>query len=57
MRILVKAILCAGLLLAQARPAAVPRPSGEFHIKGTSGSLLLSQFRGKVVLLFFLFTT
>jgi cytochrome oxidase Cu insertion factor (SCO1/SenC/PrrC family) len=36
----------------------VPRPAGEFAISMNDGSqILLSQYKGKVVLLAFLFTT
>lgn len=37
--------------------AAVPRPSPEFVIKGAGSQTLLSQYKGKVVLLMFMFTT
>lgn len=54
-----KQALVAALLLATSMfGATVPRPSPEFVLKGPTGQLLLSQFKGKQpVLLFFFFTT
>jgi len=49
------ALMVLGAVLSLA--ATIPRPSPEFAIRGPAGQLLLSQFRGKVVLLYFLFTT
>ena len=47
-------VLCLSNMVAA---ATIPRPAPEFVIKGPGGEYLLSQFRGKVVLLSFLFTT
>ncbi len=50
--------LLASLGLGSAEAAQVPRPSPEFAISlPAGGQLLLSQYRGKVVALMFLFTT
>ena len=51
------AILAFGLFAASAQAVTVPRPAHEFVIRGPGGDALLSQFRGKVVLLAFIFTT
>ena len=48
-------LLC--LLAALTRAVTVPRPAHEFVIRGTGGETLLSQYRGKVVLLAFIFTS
>jgi peroxiredoxin len=49
--------LSSGAAAAQSAPA-VPRPAGEFAIQLASGKqLLLSQYRGKVVAVEFLYTT
>jgi thiol-disulfide isomerase/thioredoxin len=45
------------LLAGLAGAATIPRPAPEFVIQGPSGQALLSQFRGKVILLTFMFTT
>ena len=46
------------LSLAPAAAATVPRPSPEFAIRMPDGrQLLLSSFKGKVIVLEFLFTT
>ncbi len=63
MRLRLALWLAAAGILAQAWTQAawaqqVPRPASEFAIHMTDGSqVLLSQFRGKVVLLTFMFTT
>jgi thiol-disulfide isomerase/thioredoxin len=57
MRGLARAILPLCLLAASAGAAAIPRPAPEFVVRGSGGEALLSQFRGKVVLLAFIFTT
>jgi hypothetical protein len=44
-------------LITCGEAATIPRRAPEFVIEGPAGSVLLSQFRGKVVLLAFLFTT
>jgi thiol-disulfide isomerase/thioredoxin len=45
------------LVAAFAEGATIPRPAPEFVIQTPSGQALLSQFRGKVILLTFMFTT
>jgi thiol-disulfide isomerase/thioredoxin len=45
------------LLSAGARADTLPRPAPEFVIKNSTGEALLSQLRGKVVLLAFIHTT
>src|SRR5579859_6654675 len=57
MRGLAGAILALCLFAASAQAVTVPRPAQEFVIHGPGGDALLSQFRGKVVLLAFIFTT
>src|SRR5438445_1859414 len=57
MRGLSRAVLLLCLLAASAVAATVPRPAPEFVIRGSGGEVLLSQYRGKVVLLAFIFTT
>jgi thiol-disulfide isomerase/thioredoxin len=57
MRTLSRAIGSLSLLAALAGGATIPRPAPEFVIQSPSGQALLSQFRGKVVLLTFIFTT
>jgi peroxiredoxin len=57
MRGLAGAVLSLGLLAASAGAVTVPRPAPEFVIRGAGGEALLSQYRGKVVLLAFIFTT
>ena len=57
MRGLASAILPLFLLASSASAVTVPRPASEFVIRGSGGEALLSQFRGKVVLLAFIFTT
>ena len=57
MRGLAPAILPLFLLASSASAVTVPRPAAEFVIRGSGGEALLSQFRGKVVLLAFIFTT
>src|SRR6266571_6977632 len=54
MRVGLLAILFLGAL---AQAAMVPRPAPEFVIRNAKGDVLLSQFRGKVVLLSFIHTT
>jgi peroxiredoxin len=60
---LLPAVALAATLFAQAPlapkgPSATPRPSGEFVIHMTDGSQkLLSAYRGKVVVMAFMFTT
>jgi peroxiredoxin len=48
-------LLCFFPIFASA--ATVPRPAPEFVIRGPGGEVLLSQYRGKVVLLALIFTT
>jgi len=50
-------LLAAALLGIGVAAPVVPRPSPEFVIKGFNGQVLLSQFRGKTVLLAFIQTT
>jgi peroxiredoxin len=57
MRGLAGTALSLGLLTTSAGAVTVPRPAPEFVIRGTGGEALLSQYRGKVVLLAFIFTT
>jgi peroxiredoxin len=45
------------LLAGLAGGAAVPRKAPEFVVQSPSGQALLSQYRGKVILLTFMFTT
>jgi thiol-disulfide isomerase/thioredoxin len=45
------------LLAPIVNAATVPRPAPEFVVRGPAGEVLLSQFRGKVVLLAFIHTT
>lgn len=56
MRLLTKAFLpfC---LLALASGSTIPRPAPEFVIRMPTAQVLLSQFRGKVILLSFIHTT
>ena len=53
------ALLLAGVLyLTPLRAATVPRPSPEYAVKlSAKKEILLSQYRGKVVLLMFFMTT
>ena len=48
-------VLC--FLAIAASAATVPRPAPEFVVRGPAGEVLLSQYRGKVVLLALIFTT
>ena len=57
MRGLARAVLPLCLLATSAGAVTVPRPAPEFVIRGSGGETLLSQFRGKVVLLAFIFTS
>src|ERR1700730_4350671 len=57
MRGLARAVLLLCLLAAFASAATVPRPAPEFVVRGPAGEVLLSQYRGKVVLLALIFTT
>jgi peroxiredoxin len=57
MRVLARALLPLCLQATSASAVTVPRPAPEFVIRGSGGEALLSQFRGKVVLLAFIFTT
>ena len=52
-----RAILLLCVLATLASAVTVPRPAHEFVIKGTGGEVLLSQYRGKVALLAFIFTS
>src|ERR1700676_3281493 len=52
-----RVILLLCLLATLTSAVTVPRPAHEFVIRGTGAETLLSQFRGKVVLLAFIFTT
>src|SRR5258708_3930835 len=51
------AALAALFLCVSGEAATVPRPSPEYVIRAPTGDVLLSQFRGKVVLLAFIHTT
>jgi len=44
-------------LIGSALAATLPRPAAEFVIHDPRGEQLLSQYRGKVMVLAFLFTT
>ena len=57
MRGLARAVLLLCFLAASAVAATVPRPAPEFVVRGPAGEVLLSQYRGKVVLLALIFTT
>ena len=59
LRSVLSAFVCLGLALGNLSAAGpVPRPSPEFVIQTMpSGQKLVSQYRGKVVVLTFLFTT
>jgi thiol-disulfide isomerase/thioredoxin len=46
-----------GLFVIGAQAATIPRPAPEFVINSPAGQVLLSQFRGNVVLLAFIHTT
>ena len=54
---MIRSLLALLLLGVSARADTVPRPAPEFVIRNSTGELLLSQFRGKVVLLAFIHTT
>jgi peroxiredoxin len=57
MRGIARAIPLFCLLAASAGAATIPRPAPEFVVRGPGGEVLLSQYRGKVVLLMLIFTT
>jgi Uncharacterized protein SCO1/SenC/PrrC, involved in biogenesis of respiratory and photosynthetic systems len=57
MRRISRGILLLCLLATLTSAVTVPRPAHEFVIRGTGGEVLLSQYRGKVVLLAFIFTS
>ena len=57
MRGLARAISLACLIAALAGAVTIPRPAREFVIRGPGGETLLSQYRGKVVLLALIFTS
>jgi peroxiredoxin len=57
MRGLARAILPVCLLATSGSAVTIPRHTPEFVIRGSGGEALLSQFRGKVVLLAFIFTS
>src|SRR5947209_7905695 len=52
-----RAVLLLWLLATAAGAVTVPRPAPEFVIRGPGGEALLSQYRGKAVLLALIFTT
>ncbi len=52
-----RTLLLLGAFAMLAPGATIPRPAGEFVIQGPNGQALLSQFRGKVILLEFMHTT
>jgi peroxiredoxin len=54
---LARAVLLLCLLVTARSAVTVPRPAPEFVVRGPSGEVLLSQYRGKVVLLALIFTT
>ena len=52
-----RALLLGVCLIGSVAAATVPRPAVEFVIRDPRGEQLLSQYRGKVMVLAFLFTT
>ena len=54
---MIRLALAALFLVASGQAATIPRPTPEFVIKTSTGTALLSQLRGKVVLLAFIHTT
>jgi len=52
-----RALLVVAFLTGSAIAATIPRPAPEFVVREPAGELLLSQFRGKVILLAFLFSS
>jgi len=52
-----RALLGMACLTGGAIAATIPRPAPEFVVRAPAGEVLLSQFRGKVILLAFLFST
>ena len=55
---MIRRALLLGLCLAGwVAAATVPHPAGEFVVRDPRGEQLLSQYRGKVMVLAFLFTT
>src|SRR6185436_19964539 len=54
---MIRSLLLLMLLCAGARAAPIPRPAPEFVVRNSTGEALLSQLRGKVVLLSFIHTT
>ena len=52
-----RALLVVACLTGGAIAATIPRPAPEFVVRGPVGEVLLSQYRGKVILLAFLFST
>ena len=52
-----RALLVVAFLTGGAIAATIPRPAPEFVVRGPAGEVLLSQFRGKVILLAFLFSS
>jgi len=52
-----RALLIAACLTGSAIAATIPRPAAEFVVQGPVGQVLLSQYRGRVILLAFLFST
>jgi thiol-disulfide isomerase/thioredoxin len=54
---MIRALAAVLFLAASGHAATIPRPAPEFVIKTSTGTALLSQLRGKVVLLAFIHTT
>ena len=54
---MIRSLLLLTLFCAGARAAAIPRPAPEFVVRNSTGQALLSQLRGKVVLLSFIHST
>ena len=52
-----RALLVVAFLTGSAIAATIPRPAPEFVVRGPAGEVLLSKFRGKVILLAFLFSS
>ena len=52
-----RSLLVVACLTGSAFAATIPRRAPEFVVRSVGGEVLLSQFRGKVILLAFLFST
>jgi hypothetical protein len=54
---MIRRLLLLAFFTIGVQAATIPRSAPEFVIRGPRGELLLSQFKGKVIVLAFLFTT